>query len=125
MKTSKLGIILSFLLAAAPLAAAQAACDICDWKNLFKSEPKPQVAEPLRIVSAGTPSVNLQNPNSRKIVRCYNNNVSSAEECARYFEQYGFIRFREIPYKTADYDFLHVDTYPTRRWRDSELTPRW
>ena len=125
MKPYKLGIFLSLLLALAPQPAAQAACDICDWKNLFKSEPKPQEPEALRVISGRTVSINLQNPYTRKIARCYNNNISSAEECARYFERYGFIRFREIPYKTANYDFLHVDTFPTRRWRDSELTPRW
>lgn len=125
MKPYKLGIFLSLLLTLAPQPAAQAACDICDWKNLLKSEPKPQEPQAVRVVSGGSVSINLQNPYTRKIARCYNNNISSAEECARYFERYGFIRFREIPYKTANYDFLHVDTFPTRRWRDSELTPRW
>lgn len=125
MKIYKLGIFFSFLLALAPLKAAQSACDICDWKDIFKSAPKPQEPQTVRVVSEGPASINLQNPYTRKIARCYNNNISSAEECARYFERYGFIRFREIPYKTANYDFLHVDTFPTRRWRDSELTPRW
>ena len=37
----------------------------------------------------------------------------------------GYVRLREIPYKPADYDFLKTDTYPTRRWRGGELTPRW
>ena len=42
-----------------------------------------------------------------------------------YFEKQGFVRLNELPYKTADYDFLKVDTYPTRRWRDAEITSRW
>lgn len=125
MKLYKIGIFLAFLLTFAPLSAANASCDICDWKNLFKSESQQSPSQPLKIVSNAHNSINLQNPYTRKIARCYNNNISSAEECARYFEKYGFIRFREIPYKTANYDFLHVDTFPTRRWRDSELTPRW
>ncbi|MBS4772647.1 MAG: hypothetical protein KHX55_00025 [Proteobacteria bacterium] len=125
MKIYKLGIILGLLLAAAPFAQARAWCDVCDWKNLFKSEPEQRQPQAVRVVTEGPVSINLQNPYTRKIARCYNNNISSAEECARYFERYGFIRFREIPYKTANYDFLHVDTFPTRRWRDSELTPRW
>jgi len=37
----------------------------------------------------------------------------------------GYVRLRDIPYKSANYDFLKTDTYPTRRWRDGETTPRW
>ena len=70
-------------------------------------------------------SIGLQNPYSRTVVHCYNGNSLSAEDCARNFEKKGFVRFRDIPYKTANFDFLKVDTYPTRRWRDSEITPRW
>lgn len=125
MKQKKSAVILIFLLALCFACPAMAWCDVCNWRNLFKSNPKPQVQEPLRVVSEGSVSINLQNPFTRKIARCYNNNFSSAEECARYFERHGFVRFRDIPYKTANYDFLHVDTYPTRRWRDSELTSRW
>ncbi len=73
----------------------------------------------------GQEEIGLQNLRDRTIVRCYGNNENSAEDCARYFEQKGYVRFRDIPYKTANYDFLKVDTYPTRRWRDSETTPRW
>ena len=69
--------------------------------------------------------IGLQNLRDRTIVRCYGNNENSAEDCAKYFEQKGYVRFKDIPYKTANYDFLKVDTYPTRRWRDSETTPRW
>lgn len=125
MKQKKSAVILSFLLTLSFACPAAIGCDVCDWRNLFKSNSEPQVQEPLRVVSEGSFSINLQNPFTRKIARCYNNNFSSAEECARYFEQHGFVRFRDIPYKTANYDFLHVDTYPTRRWRDSELTSRW
>lgn len=35
------------------------------------------------------------------------------------------VRFEDIPYKTANYDFLKTGTYPTRRWRPGEITPRW
>ncbi len=69
--------------------------------------------------------IGLQNLRDRTIVHCYSNGENSAEACARYFEAKGYVRFRDIPYKTANYDFLKVDTYPTRRWRDSETTPRW
>lgn len=69
--------------------------------------------------------IGLQNLRDRTVVRCYSNGENSAEACARYFEEKGYVRFRDIPYKTANYDFLKVDTYPTRRWRDSETSPRW
>ncbi len=125
MEQRKSAVILSFLLALGFAFPAMARCDICNWESLFRSNPAPQPQEPLRVISDNRASVNLQNPFTRKIARCYDNNFSSAEECARYFERLGFVRFRDIPYKTANYDFLHVDTYPTRRWRDSELTSRW
>lgn len=69
--------------------------------------------------------IGLQHPFDRTVVHCSSNEKYSAEDCAQYFEAKGFIRFRDIPYKTAGYDFLKVDTYPTRRWRGSEKTPRW
>lgn len=69
--------------------------------------------------------IGLQDLRSRTIVYCYNNSHYSAEDCASYFEHQGYTRMRDIPSKTANYDFLTVDTYPTRRWRNGELTPRW
>ncbi len=67
----------------------------------------------------------LQHPQSRVIATCYRAEDVSAEACAKIFESKGYVRLRNIPYKTADYDFLKTDTYPTRRWRGSEDTPRW
>lgn len=69
--------------------------------------------------------ITLQNLDNRAIARCSDEGNHTAENCARYFEENGYIRLRDIPYKTANYDFLKVDTYPTRRWRDSEITSRW
>lgn len=69
--------------------------------------------------------ISLQNPENRAVARCYNNIYHSAEDCATYLESNGYVRLRDIPYKTANFDFLRVDTYPTRRWRDSEITSRW
>ena len=69
--------------------------------------------------------IGLQNLQNRNIVHCYGNSKYSAEECAKYFETQGYTRMRDIPSKSAKYDFLTVDTYPTRRWRNGELTPRW
>ena len=69
--------------------------------------------------------IGLQNLQSRNVVRCYGSDTSSAEDCARHYEEMGFVRFRDIPSKSAKYDFLKVDTFPTRRWRNNESTPRW
>ena len=76
-------------------------------------------------LSAVDGDIGLQHPYDRTVVHCSSNKKYSAEDCAQYFETKGFVRFRNIPYKTAGYDFLKVDTYPTRRWRGSEKTPRW
>ncbi len=70
-------------------------------------------------------AIALQNQETRAVAYCYSNPETSAESCAQYFEKQGFVRLNELPYKTADYDFLKVDTYPTRRWRDAEITSRW
>jgi hypothetical protein len=67
----------------------------------------------------------LQEPFSRVVAHCYASAEYAAEACAKMFEQKGYVRFRNIPYKTARYDFLTKDTYPTRRWRENERTPRW
>jgi len=69
--------------------------------------------------------ITLQNPTTKQIVRCYATDDQPAEYCAKYFESLNFVRIRDIPYKTADHDFLTKDTFPTRRWRDNEQTPRW
>lgn len=67
----------------------------------------------------------LQNQTNRIIVNCQSTDDVSADSCARAFESKGYVRLADIPYKTANYDFLKTDTYPTRRWRGSEYTPRW
>lgn len=107
-------------------------CDICDWKNWFTSKKKQKRENaPLYYKEGWTDYVNdrayigLKNQWNRAVVYCYDNAENSAESCAQYFESQGYTRFQDIPYKTANYDFLKVDTYPTRRWRDNELTPRW
>ena len=69
--------------------------------------------------------IGLQNLRNRNIVRCYGGETSSAEDCARHYEEKGYVRFRDIPSTAAKYDFLKVDTFPTRRWRNNESTPRW
>ena len=77
-----------------------------------------------------TSEIYLQEPFTRVVARCYSTaDVTTADyaadACAQYFEKKGYVRFSNIPYKTARYDFLTKDTYPTRRWREHEVTPRW
>lgn len=72
-----------------------------------------------------TTEIYLQHPFTRVVARCYASAEYAANACAEMFEQKGYVRFRNIPYKTAKYDFLTKDTYPTRRWREHEKTPRW
>ncbi len=74
---------------------------------------------------ASDSSIGLQNIHTRTIIYCYSNSDYTAEECASFYETQGFTRMRDIPQKPAKYDFLTVETYPTRRWRDGEKTPRW
>ncbi len=108
--------------------SALAKCDICEWRTWFDSPQKQKkivYVMPNDVYVNDEPYIGLQNLENRNVVRCYSNEEYSAEHCARYFEKFGYVRFRDIPYKTANYDFLKVDTYPTRRWRDSESTPRW
>ena len=69
--------------------------------------------------------IGLQNLRSRTIVYCYDNDDYTAEQCASHYETLGYTRFRNIPSRAAKYDFLTVDTYPTRRWRNGEYSPRW
>ena len=86
--------------------------------------------EPIHIL-APTPinqkqtEIYLQEPFTRVIARCYASAEYAAKACATEFEKQGYVRIRNIPYKTARYDFLTKETYPTRRWRENELTPRW
>lgn len=69
--------------------------------------------------------IGLQNLRSRTVVYCYDSEDTSAEDCALYYETKGYTRFRDIPSRSAKYDFLTVDTYPGRRWRAGEHFPRW
>ena len=36
-----------------------------------------------------------------------------------------YLRANSIPLTEAHYDFLTKDTYPSRRWRFNETSPRW
>lgn len=94
----------------------------CSWQ---KAEEVMHLRPSRTVYGNDQPYIILQQPQSRVIATCYRTEDVSAETCAKIFESKGYVRLRNIPYKTADYDFLKTDTYPTRRWRGGEDTPRW
>ena len=67
----------------------------------------------------------LVNQNTGEIACCQDTPMVSAEECAWALEQTCFKRVEDLPRGIASYDFLKAGTYPTRRWRNGETTPRW
>ena len=67
----------------------------------------------------------LQHQTSGKLACCRDTADVTAEECARALEKQCFVRVQDMPYRPAGYDFLTKDTYPTRRWRENEKSPRW
>ncbi len=69
--------------------------------------------------------IKLQHLKTRIIIICRDSKHASAETCATYFEERNYVRLRDIPYKVAKYDRLTKETFPTRRWRNGERTPRW
>ena len=69
--------------------------------------------------------ISLQNLKTKEIVHCHATKQRTAEECAATFESNGYVRFRDIPSQTAEYDSLQTNTYPSRRWRKGEKNPRW
>ncbi len=119
------GLVGAFFIVSLTAEPTLAKCDICNWRALFERKPEPQKPKKFKQYANDEKSIGLQNLNNRAVVRCYDSEVHSAEECAQFFESKGYVRFKNIPYKTANFDFLKVDSYPTRRWRPDELTSRW
>lgn len=78
-----------------------------------------------RILPYQDDMIGLQNLETRIIVYCYNSATITTEQCAREFENRGYVRLTDIPRLPAEYDYLKSDTYPTRRWRRDEKIPRW
>ena len=68
----------------------------------------------------------LQDKNTGDLICCSDTATSTAEECARAFEQEDcYVRVDNIPSRPAQYDPLTTNTFPTRRWRETETSPRW
>lgn len=105
------------------IAAALVLATLIGACTLHEKAEKP--LEPKRFHYANEETqINLQQPFTRVIVKCYSTRYEPAETCAKFFENKGYVRFEDIPYKTANYDFLKGGSYPTRRWRPGEITPR-
>ncbi len=94
----------------------------CSWQ---KAEDMVNLRPKRTVYGNDQQHIILQQPTNRSIVTCYRSEDVSAETCAKIFESKGYVRLRNIPYNTADYDFLKTDTYPSRRWRSNENSPRW
>lgn len=92
----------------------------CSWQEVAAPPPCKTETYPSQETE-----IFLQHPYTRVIARCYADTDYATDACAKEFERQGYVRFRNIPYKVARYDFLKEDTYPTRRWRKGERTPRW
>ena len=69
--------------------------------------------------------ITLEHVKTHTIAYCRESENFSVEECALDLEQRGFVRLTDIPKVTADKDFLTTGTYPTRRWRETDVIPRW
>lgn len=104
------------------LFAALISLSSCSW---MQEEPMLPIAPTRTVYGNEQDTIVLQNLTSRVVATCLSTDDVSADTCARLFESKGYVRLTNIPYKTANYDFLKTDTYPTRRWRGDEKTPRW
>ena len=96
------------------------ALSACSWISGKETKPDIQTYAVSR-----ESEIFLQEPFSRVVARCFASAEDASEACAAKFEEKGYVRLHNIPYKTARYDFLTKDTYPSRRWRFNERTPRW
>lgn len=71
--------------------------------------------------------ITLKHPWTRQIVRCpYNpQNKSQHKKCAYNLQNKGYVKIEHTSFLPAKYDFPQEGSYPSRRWRENELIPRW
>lgn len=71
--------------------------------------------------------ITLRNPWTRAVIRCPYNyyNANEHKACAYNLQSQGFERVEHTSFLPAKYDFAVEGSYPTRRWRENELVPRW
>ena len=67
----------------------------------------------------------LIHPYTRTQVLCYDRECESAVDCAQDFRAKGYVLITDIPQQAAKYDFLKPGAYPSRKWRNGEVHPRW
>jgi len=67
----------------------------------------------------------LQHPTDRTVVKCKNYTLKTKDECAKEFEGLGYVRLKDKVTMPAKFDNQKLSTYPSRRWRDGENSPRW
>lgn len=66
----------------------------------------------------------LQNLNTRVLAYCRGNEEQIAY-CISRLEGSCYVRLSEIPKVTAKSDTLRRGSYPSRRWREGDVVPRW
>lgn len=104
-------------------------------KRTIKKTKKiiPQVEEEITINEDEFPEVGrnkyieeviLQNQNTGVLAYC-RGTEQEIEICVSRLENSCYVRLEDIPSFAAKYDYLKTGTYPTRRWREGEYSPRW
>lgn len=71
--------------------------------------------------------ITLRHNFTRAVVRCpYSyQNPNQHLECAQELEAQGYVKIEQTAHLPAKYDFAVEGSYPTRRWREGEVIPRW
>jgi len=107
-----------------------------DTRANIKADPRKetfaQIKAEQRIYNAKLDRILLIHPQSREMVSCSSETLTtsgilsdSVEICAERVERLGFVRVTDIPRFTApDDNFSHAN-YPSRRFRGTDPTPRW
>ena len=71
-----------------------------------------------------TNEVILINRDTNTLAYCRGTNTE-VERCVERLEKSCYVQFRDIPMLPAKHDELKQGTYPTRRWRNGDVVPRW
>ena len=77
------------------------------------------------IVPGQNETVILQHPVTREVFYCESDGEISAAACAAELEEMGFVRLTDKPLFPGKDDLLQKGSYPPRRYRDNQNTPRW
>ncbi len=98
----------------------------------IRGETFAQIKAEQRIYNAKLDRILLIHPQSREMVSCSSETLTtsgilsdSVEICAERMERLGFVRVTDIPRFTAPDDNFAYTNYPSRRFRGTDPTPRW